>query len=525
MSKIIPSIFNDVIGPVMRGPSSSHVAAASRIGRLIYMSSQNGIKEAIVDFDINGSLAESYDGHGSDIGLVSGLMGIDVTDEKVPKALKIAEETGLKVVFNILDYKAVHPNNYRMKITASNGEVHNWEAISTGGGMIEMQKLDGVDINICGDYYEALIMCTEEQSDKIRDLVFTVFNENEFILENSNNGKYIFEIKYAKPFGEELKKALDKVDKEYVIYLDPILPTRSSAKCEVPFETAEELFEFAKTSDREMWEMATLYESKRGNISEEEVFNEMSNLVDIMENCVRKGVKHNEYKDRILGQQSDMVDKAKRKNLLLPNELVNNIVRNVTAIMEMKSSMGVIIAAPTAGACAGLPGTMIALKDTYDLSHEEIVKGMLAAALIGIFIVNKSTFAAEVAGCQAECGSASGMAAAGIVQVFGGGNVEKCLDAASMALQAITGLVCDPVANRVEVPCLGKNIMAGSNAVSSATMALAGFDKVIPLDETIESIYDIGTKLPLEFRCTYGGLGKTPTSNRIRNQLENIEEE
>jgi len=524
MSEIIPSIFNDVIGPVMRGPSSSHVAAASRIGKLIYMSAHSNIKEAVVDFDINGSLAESYDGHGSDIGLVSGLMGIDVTDERLPKVLKIAEETGLEVVFNILDYKAVHPNNYRMKITATNGEVHNWEAISTGGGMIEIQKLDGVNVSICGDYFEALIMCTEEQSDKMRKVVFNVFTENEYILENSNNGKYIFEIKYAKPFDKEIKKIMDEEDKEYVIYLDPILPTKSYAKCNVPFKSGEELLEFSKKDDREMWEMATLYESKRGNISEEEVFNKMSDLVNIMENCVRQGIEYNEYEDRILGQQSDMIDKARKKNMLLPNDLINNIVRNVTAIMEMKSSMGVIIAAPTAGACAGLPGTMIGLKDTYNLSHEEVVKGMLAAALIGIFIVYQSTFAAEVAGCQAECGSASGMSAAGIVQVFGG-TVENCLDSASMALQAITGLACDPVANRVEVPCLGKNIMASSNAITSATMALAGFDKVIPLDETIQSIYDIGTKLPLELRCTYGGLGKTCTSNKIRKELKMMREE
>jgi L-serine dehydratase len=145
---------------------------------------------------------------------------------------------------------------------------------------------------------------------------------------------------------------------------------------------------------------------------------------------------------------------------------------------------------------------------------------MLAAGLIGVFIAEAATFAAEVAGCQVECGAGSAMAAAALAQMMRG-SVEHCLDAASMALQNISGLVCDPVANRVEVPCLGKNVMCGLNAVASANMALAGFDKVIPLDQTIAAIYDIGRKLPLELRCTLGGLGRTEASALIREKLEN----
>ncbi len=143
---------------------------------------------------------------------------------------------------------------------------------------------------------------------------------------------------------------------------------------------------------------------------------------------------------------------------------------------------------------------------------------MLAAGLIGVFIAESATFAAEVAGCQVECGAGSGMAAAGVALMLGG-TVAQCLDAASMALQNITGLACDPVANRVEVPCLGKNIMCGFNAVACANMALAGFDKVIPLDETIAAVYDVGLMLPLDLRCTLGGLGKTPASFAIRKRL------
>jgi len=126
---------------------------------------------------------------------------------------------------------------------------------------------------------------------------------------------------------------------------------------------------------------------------------------------------------------------------------------------------------------------------------------MLAAGMIGVFISTFSTFAAEVAGCQAECGAGSGMAAAAVVTLMGG-TTENAVAAASMALQNSLGMICDPVADRVEVPCLGKNVMAASNAVSCANMALAGYDPVIPLDEVIHTMDTVGKRIPCEFRCT-----------------------
>jgi L-serine dehydratase len=118
-----------------------------------------------------------------------------------------------------------------------------------------------------------------------------------------------------------------------------------------------------------------------------------------------------------------------------------------------------------------------------------------------------------------ECGAASGMAAAAVTELYGG-TARQCLAAASMALQGITGLACDPVAGRVEVPCLNKNIMAGVNALACATMALADFDQVIPLHQTIDAIYEIGQSLPQALRCTYGGLGLTKASAEIQARLD-----
>jgi L-serine dehydratase len=144
---------------------------------------------------------------------------------------------------------------------------------------------------------------------------------------------------------------------------------------------------------------------------------------------------------------------------------------------------------------------------------------MLAAGLIGVFIATRWTFAAEVGGCQAEGGSAASMSAAALV-TLAGGTRDQAIAAASMAFQSMLGLICDPIANRVEAPCLGKNVMAAANALCCANMALAGFDPLIPLDEVIDAARGVSELMPREHRCTsLGGLAITPTSLKIEKQL------
>jgi L-serine dehydratase len=184
--------------------------------------------------------------------------------------------------------------------------------------------------------------------------------------------------------------------------------------------------------------------------------------------------------------------------------------------------MGVIVAAPTAGACSALPGAVIAMAETLGQDEEQMAKALLAAGLIGVFIATRWTFAAEVGGCQAEGGSAASMAAAALV-TLAGGTRDQSIAAASMAFQSMLGLICDPIANRVEAPCLGKNVMAASNALSCANMALAGFDPLIPLDEVIDAAKHVSTMMPREHRCTsLGGLAITPTSLEIESKLASL---
>ena len=182
--------------------------------------------------------------------------------------------------------------------------------------------------------------------------------------------------------------------------------------------------------------------------------------------------------------------------------------------------MGIIVAAPTAGSSGLLGGAILGVAEGFTDDIELITKSFLAAGLIGVFIADKYTFAAEEGGCQVECGAGSGMAAAGLVQLMGG-TARQAIDAASMALQNILGLVCDPVADRVEVPCLGKNILGATNALCSANMSIAGFDPVIPLDEVIDAMKSVGDSLPSSLCCTgCGGLSVTPTALKLHKSLK-----
>jgi L-serine dehydratase len=287
----------------------------------------------------------------------------------------------------------------------------------------------------------------------------------------------------------------------------------------VPFITSDEMLRYNAGKDMCLWELACLYESARGNISQEQVQERMREIILILQRSILAGIEGTTYQDRILGCQSGSFQVQLNHHRLLDGGILNQIILYVTALMEIKSSMGVIVAAPTAGSCSGLPGACIGAASAMGLSVDDMAKAMLAAGMVGIFIAAQATFAAEVGGCQAECGSASGMAAAALV-TLAKGSVQQALDAASMALQNILGMVCDPVANRVEVPCLGKNVLAASNALACANMALANYDAVIPLDEVIETMDRVGKSLPAELRCTaLGGLSITPTSKNIERRL------
>jgi L-serine dehydratase len=511
---MIPSIFNDVIGPVMRGPSSSHCAAALRIGRLARDLMGGEFDTVLVEFDREGSLPTTHDTQGSDMGLCGGLMGWDAVDPQLPESLRILQETGVGIAMETVDAGDPHPNTYRLTLR-NPGDVHTLRGISTGGGMIEVINIDDFPVSMGGDYFETLLY-TDSHGAQIVAALESGFDADEVLLHEAN-GRQMVQVKAASFVPDEITAVLPGV--KIVRKLEPVLPVLSSKRTRVPYTTCEEMLREDAGTGTPLWQLAVRYEQERGGLSEQEVISRMVGIIRILRASIAEGIAGTEYEDRVLGHQSGRFGELMHAGKLLDGGVLNRIILYVTALMEVKSSMGVIVAAPTAGACAALPGMIIAMAESMDLDEEEMAKAMLASGLIGVFITTRWSFAAEVGGCQAEGGSAACMGAAALV-TLAGGTLAQAVAASSMALQSMIGLICDPVANRVEVPCLGKNVMAAANALSCANMALAGYDPVIPLDEVIETAKQVAKQMPRELRCTnLGGLSISPTAIALEEKL------
>ncbi|MFT7669375.1 MAG: L-serine dehydratase [Planctomycetota bacterium] len=516
MSDNQPSIFNDVIGPIMRGASSSHCAAALRIGRLALSMMDGEIDKVLVEFESKGALATTHTSQGTDMGLFGGLLGWELTDEKLLGYVEAMRDSTIDLRIEINDFPTTSPNIYKLTLSNSRGE-HTLLADSIGGGMIEVLAIDGIELSLSGDCHETLIM-VDGDSTALVERLGTEFSPNEVHLRGAGRAIEVKSQRFLDSASRELLQS------QYPICdwmeLERVLPVASHADMKLPFASAAEMLDYNSERGLNLWELALDYECARGALDREDAFGRMRDIVILLQESVRIGLKGTEYKDRILGIQSANFAEKKSAGALLEAGMLNEIILQTTAMMEVKSSMGVIVAAPTAGACAALPCSVLGAGKTNGLSIDEMTKGMLAAGMIGIFIATHSTFAAEKAGCQAECGAGSGMAAAALVGMAGG-TLKQALSASSMALQNMLGLICDPVAKRVEVPCLGRNVLGASNALSCANMALSGFDAVIPLDEVIHAMDKIGRQMPCEVRCTgLGGLSVTPTSLAIEAELD-----
>ncbi|MEI6566708.1 MAG: L-serine ammonia-lyase, iron-sulfur-dependent, subunit alpha [Verrucomicrobiota bacterium] len=518
-----PSIFNDVIGPVMRGPSSSHTAAAHRIGALIrqFCRPENG--KVLVEFDRKGSLATTYEGQGSAMGLICGLLGVSILDPAVIYYKELAQERQLDILFVITDFEAFHPNTYKIQVENDQNERFQFTAISTGGGMIEIINLNGFAISIKGDYFETLICFESHSPDIIKVLFQKLKNQPEYseiaLLEKGKKN-FLINVKSRHSIIDEFNQLIVHQDGLlWIRQIEPVMPILSGITEALPFSSIDEMMQLAVQNGNDLAELAILYESARAGISGEKVLCLMQDIVEMIQNSIKEGLNGTIYRDRILGHQSHLILEAEKRNRIIKNP-INKIIAYVTALMEAKSSMEIIVAAPTAGSAGVLGGVILGIAEGFTEDNDRITRAFLAAGLIGVFIADRYTFAAEEGGCQVECGAASGMASAGLVQLMGG-TAREAIDAASMALQNLLGLVCDPVADRVEIPCLGKNILGATNALSSANMSLAGFDAVIPLDEVISAMKSVGESLPSSLCCTgCGGLSITPTAIKLHEKLK-----
>lgn len=285
------------------------------------------------------------------------------------------------------------------------------------------------------------------------------------------------------------------------------------------YKSIAELVEAAKSAGKKISEVVLSDQAEQLELGREELYRRMDERLSVMEDSVRAGMNPELRSTSGLtgGDAAKMFDYASHGGIC--GGFVNRAIARALAVSENNAAMGKIVAAPTAGSCGILPGTVVSLLSEGRCSREEAVMSMFTAGAFGMVIASKATIAGAEGGCQAECGSASAMAAAALVEIMGGAP-EQCADACAMAIKNQLGLVCDPVAGLVEIPCIKRNVSGVAIAFSSAEMALAGVESKIPVDECIDAMREVGCSIPNALRETAkGGLAATPTGERLREQV------
>ena len=247
---------------------------------------------------------------------------------------------------------------------------------------------------------------------------------------------------------------------------------------------------------------------------EDEVYNQMAHAYEIMKNSVKKALTSELVSmGGLIGGEAKKLYNYSKPGVC--GEVMRKAMSYALGVLEVNCSMGLIVAAPTAGSSGVIPGALIAVQEEFKFSDNTMIGALFNAGAVGYLITRNATVSGAEGGCQAEVGAASAMAASAICELLGG-SPRQCLDAASTAMTNILGLVCDPIAGLVEDPCQKRNAMGVSNAMISAEMTLCGISNRIPFDETVEAMYKVGKSMPSELRETaLGGIANTPTGCQL----------
>ena len=287
------------------------------------------------------------------------------------------------------------------------------------------------------------------------------------------------------------------------------------------YESLAELVNEATKRNIKISELVLEDQAKSMEKSELELYEQMELNFSIMKDSVADGMRKDQRSTSGLtgGEGYLMSEYVKKADGGLSGTFMSKAISRALAVAGCNASMGKIVAAPTAGSCGVLPGCLVSLYEDRAFPEKDLVMAMFTAGAVGMVIANRSSLAGAQGGCQAECGSASAMAAAALVEVMGG-TPAQCSDACAMAISNQMGLVCDPVAGLVEIPCIKRNVSSLMIAFSSADMALAGIHAKIPADECMDAMREVGEALPSALKETAkGGLATTPTGQKLKDQV------
>ena len=286
------------------------------------------------------------------------------------------------------------------------------------------------------------------------------------------------------------------------------------------YTSAKSMMDACKEQNKTLYELQLDQEMEAEELTKEQVYDYLRKTYEIMKKSATAGLETPiTSMSGMTGKNAFKVYEYAKNNSSISGNLITKAMARALSTSEINASMGRIVAAPTAGASGILPATLVTMQDEFDYSDEEILNALLTASAVGEIIAVNATISGAEGGCQAECGAAAAMAAAAIIELRGG-TMEDVFTAASFALKNIMGLICDPVCGLVEYPCNLRNASGVVNAIISADLALAGVEALIPFDETVGAMGNVGKELPVSLKETaIGGIAGTETAQRLYEEF------
>ena len=288
---------------------------------------------------------------------------------------------------------------------------------------------------------------------------------------------------------------------------------------DVLFRNVRELVALAEQQQKQISECMIEQEMLMSGRSRDEILAQMDRNLTVMEEAIERGLQGVRSVTGLTGGDAVLLQQYIAKGNSLSGPLLLDAVSKAVATNEVNAAMGTICATPTAGSAGVVPGTLFAVKNQLNPTREQMIRFLFTSGAFGFVVANNASISGAAGGCQAEVGSAAGMAAAAIVEMAGG-TPKQCAEAFAITLKNMLGLVCDPVAGLVEVPCVKRNAMGAANALVAADMALAGVSSRIPCDEVIGAMYRIGLSMSPNLKETArGGLAATPTGKALAEKI------
>ncbi len=557
-----PLGLRDIIGPIMVGPSSSHTAGALRIARMARR--LLSAAPAHADITLYGSFAHTGTGHGTDKALVAGLLGLEADDLRIRDSFFLAKGAGLEFAFTrATDAQAEaagveHPNTVDMRIVDADGERIDVRGVSVGGGAAAIRRIDGVDVDISGKRTSVVVSQRDERgvlahiARCLSDAAVNIATTRMYRTRRGAHAYTVMEVDGSVPARakEEIEQDPRVMGVRVILADGPeggmigdgaAVDGRDDAAAaggeqnsgaaggmtDRQIEAAEERFarcdfttgaELLALCGREGCSIAQAMAAREEALAaldgaDAGTDEYLARVLDVMRASTEKPLREPEQSigGLIGGEAHDSAAACARPDAVIDGIAADAMVRAM-AVLETNACMGRIVATPTAGSSGVLPGVLFALQNGKGFDDTTLRAGVLTASAVGYLAARNATVSGAEGGCQAEVGTATAMAAAAAVEMAGG-TPAAALDAASNALCALMGLVCDPVGGLVEIPCQKRNGSAAAVALTCAQIALAGVPNLVPFDETVAAMDAVGRTLPATLRETaLGGIAAAPAA-------------